>query len=133
MSFAPIKRAAIWALHDWVNGEQPPPVQPRIVRRSDSPAFARDPHGNAVGGIRMPDLEAPLATHRSEAEPGGGPFGLGHTTPFPAEKVRSLYPDQAAWYAKYEAAVKHLVETKAILPDDAESLLFYARAAELPG
>ena len=130
--FAPATRGAAHALHRWINGAAPPPKQPRIQRRTDEAAYARDENGNALGGIRWPDLEAPLATHRGEPEPGGFPFSLGLSTPFPEEKVRSLYPDHAAWFAKYKAAVDHLVDTEVILPDDAAEMLARAASATLP-
>ena len=130
--FAPATRGAVHALHRWVNGGAPPPKQPRIQRRTDEAAYARDENGNALGGIRWPDLEAPLATHRGEPEPGGFPFSLGLSTPFPEEKVRALYPDHAAWFAKYKAAVEHLVDTEVILPDDAAEMLARAASADLP-
>jgi len=130
--FAPAMRGAVHALHRWVNGGAPPPEQPRIERQADGAAFVRDENGNALGGIRWPDLEAPLATHRGEPEPGGFPFSLGISTPFPEEKVRSLYPDHAAWFAKYRAAVDHLVDTQVILADDAAAMLARAESTSLP-
>ena len=45
---------------------------------------------------------------------------MGTSTPFPPEKVRALYPDHAAWFAKYRVATERLVETGVFLPDDAE-------------
>ena len=130
--FAPATRGAAHALHRWINGGEPPPQQPRIQRRTNEAAYARDENGNALGGIRWPDLEAPLGTHRGEPEPGGFPFSLGLSTPFPEEKVSSLYPDHAAWFAKYKAAVDHLVDTEVILPDDAAEMLARAASATLP-
>lgn len=130
--FAAAKRGAVHSLHQWINSGQAPPRQPRIERRTDDPAFARDDHGNAIGGIRWPDLEAPLGTHRAEPEPGGPPFGLGYSTPFSVEKVRSLYPDHAAWFAKYKAAVDHLVDTEVIHPGDAADMYARAETADLP-
>ena len=129
--FAPATRGAVHALHRWVNGGAAPPKQPRIRRRTDEATYARDENGNALGGVRWPDLEAPLGTHRGEPEPGGFPFSLGLSTPFPEEKVRSLYPDHAAWFAKYKVAVDHLVENEVILPDDAADMLARAESAVL--
>src|SRR6266516_4722864 len=55
---------------------------------------ARQP-GNARGGIRLPQLEAPTAT--LSGEPGGGPGFcslLGFTAAFDAARLASLYPTQ---------------------------------------
>jgi Alpha/beta hydrolase domain len=129
--FGPAKRAALHLLPQWADGAPPPPVQRRITRGDDPATLARDANGNAIGGIRWPDLEAPLATHRAEAEPGGFPFGLGQTTSFGSEKIRALYPDHASWFAKYKAAVERLVQGQVILPDDAAAMLAGAQAADI--
>jgi Alpha/beta hydrolase domain len=134
VSYAAAKRGALNDLHQWVGGGEPPPSQPRIVRSPDGSAIARDEHGNALGGIRWPELDAPLATHRGEPDPEGWyPFGLGNSTPFTADTVRSLYADRAAWLARYEAAVGHLIETKVIVAADAAEMLERAQAIEFPG
>ena len=57
---------------------------------------------------------------------------MGTSTPFPPEKVRALYPDQAAWFANYRVATEHLVETGVFLPDDAEAVIARASTLELP-
>lgn len=130
--FGPAKRAAIHLLPKWLEGGSSPPIQPRITRGDDPTWLARDENGNATGGIRWPDVEAPLAIHRAEARPGGGPFGMGETTPFSDEKIRALYPDHASWFAMYKAAVDHLVDNQVILPDDASDMLTQAEAVEFP-
>ncbi len=130
--FGPAKRAAIHLLPKWLEGGSSPPIQPRITRGDDPTWLARDEAGNATGGIRWPDVEAPLAIHRAEARPGGGPFGMGETTPFSDEKIRALYPDHASWFAMYKAAVDHLVDNQVILPDDASDMLNQAEAVEFP-
>ena len=94
--------------------------QPRLAREGEPPELPRDEHGNATGGIRLPDLEAPLGTHVGQSPRDGFVQLMGTSTPFPPEKVRALYPDQAAWFARYRAATEHLVETGVFLPDDAE-------------
>jgi hypothetical protein len=47
-------------------------------------------------------------------------------------EVRSLYPDHAAWFAKYKAAVDHLVDTEVIHPGDAADMYARAETAALP-
>ena len=129
VSFAPALRAAFHALQQWLEGGAPPPRQPRFQRQDGTRVLARDEHGNALGGIRWPDVEAPLATHVGENLTDNIANVGGSSTPFPPEKVRALYPDHATWYRKYEAAVEQLVADQVVLPDDAAAML--ARAAEL--
>ena len=83
----------------WLNGGAPPAHQPRLAREGEPPELPRDEHGNATGGIRLPDLEAPLGTHVGQSPRDGFVQLMGTSTPFPPEKVRALYPDQATWFA----------------------------------
>ena len=128
MSFAPAVRAALHALQRWLEDGAPPPHQPRFERQGGTRVLARDEHGNALGGIRWPDLEAPLGTHVGENLTDNIANVGGSSSPFEPEKVRALYPDHSAWYQKYEAAVEQLVADQVVLPDDATEML--ARVAE---
>ncbi len=132
VSFAPTVRATLHALRRWLDGGAPPPHQPRFQREGDTRVLARDEHGNALGGIRWPDLEAPLGTHVGENLTDNIANVGGSSTPFPPEKVKALYPDHAAWFAKYQAAVEQLVKSEVVLPDDAAEMLARAAALDLP-
>lgn len=121
VSFGPLHRGAVHALHAWLTEGNPPPRQPRISRVGDR--FERDSDGNAVGGIRMPDMEAPLAVHIGENLRRDVILHFGTSTPFAPEKVRALYPTKDAYLAKYRPAVDRLVEAKVIAPDEADALL----------
>ncbi|MFI5047187.1 MAG: alpha/beta hydrolase domain-containing protein [Acidimicrobiia bacterium] len=132
VSFAPANRAALHALRRWLDGEGPPPHQPRLLKTGEPPAFPRDEHGNALGGIRWPDVEAPLGTHVGESPSEGYVQLMGHSAAFPPEKVRALYPDHATWLAQYTAAVDRLVEDQVVLPDDAAGMIARASTLELP-
>ena len=76
VKFTPAIRGALHALRRWLDGGAPPPHQPRLARNGDE--LVRDEHGNAVGGIRLPELEAPLATHVGESPRGGFVADDGH-------------------------------------------------------
>ena len=66
-----------------------PAHQPRLLKEGDPPRFPRDEHGNAIGGIRWPDLEAPLGTHAAERLGDDGTSLLrGMSTPFPPRRSR---------------------------------------------
>ncbi len=133
VAFAPALRGALHALQRWLDAGVAPQHQPRLVREGTPPLFRRDEHGNAIGGIQWPDLAAPLATHVAERIDGDESSLLrGSSTPFPAEKVHALYPDQAAWFAKYKASVEQLTQAGVILPDDGAALLAKAEARPLP-
>jgi Alpha/beta hydrolase domain len=133
VSFAPATRGAAHALRSWLDGGDGPLHQPRLLKEGDPPRFPRDEHGNAIGGIRWPDLEAPLGTHAAERLGDDGTSLLrGSSTPFTPEKIKTLYSDRAEWFARYNAAVERLVESGVILPDDAAMMLARADSQSLP-
>ena len=132
VSFAPAVRAALHALQRWLEEGSPPPHQRRFERQDGTRVLARDEHGNALGGIRWPELEAPLGTHVGENLTDDIANVGGSSTPFPPEKIRALYPDHSAWYRKYEAAVEQLVADQVVLPDDAADMLTRVAELELP-
>lgn len=133
VSFTPAIRGAAQALRSWLDEGGAPPHQPRLIKEGDPPRFPRDGHGNAIGGIRWPDLEAPLATHAAERLGDDGTSLLrGSSTPFSSETIKALYPDRSAWLAKYGAAVDRLVEAGVIVPDDGATMLARAQSRELP-
>ena len=107
-------------------------ISPVSSGEGETRVLARDEHGNVLGGIRWPDLEAPLGTHVGENLTDNIANVGGSSAPFPPEKVKALYPDHSTWYQKYEAAVERLVDDQVVLPDDAAEMLARAAALDLP-
>jgi hypothetical protein len=96
-----VSDTAYRALHRWVTTGEAPTSAPRIElsrdpgkpialwRPFDDSVIARDEHGNAKGGIRLPDIEVPLA--RWDGATNGNRLG-GAYGPFDLAKVRSPLP-----------------------------------------
>jgi hypothetical protein len=104
-----------------------------LLKHGTPPRFRRDEHGNAVDGIQLPDVAAPLATHAAERIEGDGSNLLrGSSTSFTPEQVRALYPDHATWFARYKAAVEDLTQAGVVLPDDGEAMVAQAETRPLP-
>ncbi len=132
VSFAEMNRAALHALRRWVEVGEAPPKQPRLFKQGDPPSLPRDEHGNAVGGIRWPEVEAPTATHVGESPTEGFINLMGSTTPFLPEKITSLYRDRKDWLDRYDKATQRLVEVQLLLPDDGARIVARASTRELP-
>jgi hypothetical protein len=116
-------KAALAALTRWVRDGVAPPQSPAIELGSDPAApdpIVRDAHGNAKGGIRLPEVEAPTATvdggantTAQEAAPGGARnfcFLFGRTKLFDAAALKSLYATHDAFVRKFNAAADALVK-----------------------
>ena len=127
ISLLPLYDAAIHHLHAWVNGGGPPPVQPKL--EFDGGEVVRDEHGIAVGGIRLPAAEVPVATNSAiPLGPGIYPLLQGSSYPFPAAKLAELYGDEATYAAKVEQAARACEKAGVVLPRDVEPLIAEAIA-----
>ena len=107
-------------LDAWVRGGPPMPHVPRIQRDPTSvDGVARDEHGNALGGVRAPWLEAPRAQYlpRCPCSPTNG-----QTVPFSPEKLAALYATDDEYRARWNRAVDRLVEDRLLLVADAEAM-----------
>jgi len=127
---APVVDAALHHLQRWLTEGVPPPVQPRIEFVGDPPRVDRDDDGIARGGIRLPQVEVPLA-HDSAIQQHPDVFSrlVGFHEPFGAEKVRARYESRAGFLARYEAAAREAEEAGVVLPRDVGPLVADARAA----
>ena len=87
--------AALRQLERWVrSGRGPAPAPPLSVQPGSPPIVERDPLGNAVGGIRTPQVDVPIATISGIGQPAGSPCRrFGTTIAFDAATIASLYPD----------------------------------------
>jgi hypothetical protein len=89
----------------WVRYGIAPPSAPKIeFSTGEAPAIVRDELGLALGGIRLPEVEVPIALNTGVNS--GATFCVLYGTyqPFAAETIRSLYPNH--WdYVRQVSAV----------------------------
>jgi hypothetical protein len=125
-----VLNAAIAALNRWVREGIAPPMAPRIEMNGST--IVRDAYGNALGGIRTPYVDVPIATLSGEGQ-GGSVLCIlfGTTTLFPAEVLMSLYADQEAYVAAVEESADAAVQAGFLLPTDAELVKAAAALTEL--
>jgi hypothetical protein len=109
--------AALRRLTEWIDTGTAPRSFPRIATDETGSGIARDADGNAVGGIRLPDLAAPTAVHLG-ANPGNPLAALtGQSTPFTREQVEARYHDSDDYIHQWDEAVTELAAAGAVLPD----------------
>jgi hypothetical protein len=126
--------AALHQLERWVKDGTPPPKAPRLELTADAtPAIARDEHGNALGGIRTGQMEAPLATINGLPNAGGSFCRLfGNTTPFDAATLAELYPSKDVWLEQFTKATNQAVKAGFLLRPEADHYLAAAEALTWP-
>src|SRR5262245_55446722 len=119
----PLYEAAFHHMQSWLVDGTPPPIQPKLEFAGDPAQVVRDGHGIAVGGIRLPQAEVPLATNSAiPRAPDIFAYLRGSCHPFDADKLRALYGDKIAFLTAFESAAKRAVEAGVLLPRDAAAL-----------
>ncbi|MFP6584905.1 MAG: alpha/beta hydrolase domain-containing protein [Candidatus Hydrogenedentota bacterium] len=127
LSFQPVYSASLRHMHRWLKDGTEPPSMPRIVvGEKDSPGVERDQHGNAQGGIRLPDFVVATSTHSGTGKrtPGGNRFSFlyGNAEDFSEDQLASLYPTQTGFLQAYDEALKNSVAEGMVLAEDAPNL-----------
>jgi len=93
-----------------------------LIDASLDAGIHRDETGNATGGIRVPELEAPVATH-SGSRPGNPLAALiGQSVPYPPARLAARYPDADAYLRDWDAAVDRARDQGLLLDTDLEEL-----------
>ena len=133
-----VVKAGLVALTRWVRDDVVPRQSPAIELGAPTaldPAVVRDGHGNAKGGIRLPELEAPTARldgRRNEvAQAAAGVqnfcFLYGTTELLDDATLAGLYPTHDAFVTKFNAAADVLVRDGYWLRPEAEEAKNAAR------
>jgi hypothetical protein len=138
---------ALAALRRWAVDGVTPPRADRIELHDDPDAgpkgsrdealpAKRDEHGNALGGVRSPHVDVPVAryfphsTLQNPEEGGRLDIGdlMGSMERFTPERLRALYGTPATYRARYEEGIGRLLDERWILDGDAVRLADYAAA-----
>jgi hypothetical protein len=116
-----VMNAAVRWLWQWAaEGTEPPSAPPIEVAGG---AIVRDGDGNAIGGLRTPQVDVPLATLTGE-----GMSMVGRTVPFDDATLAARYGDEAGYLAAFTRALDATIEAGFLLEDDRAAIL--ADAAE---
>jgi hypothetical protein len=129
-----VLKAGLFHLNGWVRGGPPPPKSPRVTMNAANPKqIERDEHDNALGGIRLPELEVPIATLSGAPSPGSPGFCIlfGSTVPFEPTRLAELYPDHETYVSAYDAAVDRMLDAGFILEVDAAAAKVAAAASDI--
>lgn len=139
MPFYMAENAALRHLSNWVKSGTLPPTAPRM-KRNWLGNLVKDADDNVVGGLRLPDIEAPIATYGNANFTTGSLAFLdlfacvagGYTEYFDKAKLKALYPTHADYVAKFKKAADAALAAGHILPEDHVKALQRAQAAPIP-
>lgn len=112
--------AGVVAIDTWVRtGEAPSEADPITVADG---RIVRDELGNAIGGIKIPQVAVPTSTHgapNGDRETNLICFLQGYEVPFDEATIDRLYPSEEEYLAAIDAAADDLERQGFILPEDA--------------
>jgi len=121
--------AAHGALDRWVRDGTAPASAERLAFQGN--AIARDANGNALGGVRLPPIDVPVAEYQgSNKFAGQGAnfcFLLGSEVAFSEEKLKALYPTPDSYLQKLSQAAEAAVAKGILEREDAAELIANAR------
>jgi len=129
-----IASAALWRLNRWArtgraHGASAPQLR---VTAGDPPTIERDGFGNAIGGIRTPQVDVPVATLSGLGQTGAAFCGLfGTTVPFDAATLAGLYPTHDAYVSAVMNATRTAVRAGFILKADRPAIRAAATASDI--
>ena len=118
-----VQSALLEILDQWVRDrEDPPPSQViDLVDAADgSKEIARDGAGNALGGVRLPSLEAPLGSYLPNNTGAGFCFLIGSFIPFDDGELARRYPKHQSFLRQVVDAADRAVADRFLLEADAE-------------
>jgi hypothetical protein len=125
--------AAIYWLKRWIVTGTPPPRAPLLETTHVSPVVYKvDANGNVIGGVRTPQVDAPIAALGSQGNSGGFCVLFGSTVPYSAAHLASLYKTHGQFVAAWARAVRSDRADGFLLPADAAELLHSAVVSDVP-
>ena len=122
-------------LQQWERTAPPPN---HVLHVADVPEegfveLQRDATGNALGGVRLPAVEVPVATYSGTNTGSDFCYLFGAVTRFDDRTLARLYPSHAFYVRKVEAAIQRALAEGFLLSEDAEILRGQAANARAIG
>lgn len=121
-----VVKAAFHALNRWMVDGSPPPSAPPLQLEPDRPPrVVRDIHGNALGGVRTPSVDVPVAALSGSPAPDSSILCslFGSTTPFDQPTLDTLYPTRAAYETAFESSLDRAITAGFVLAADRATYL----------
>ena len=131
-----VAKAAWHDLKAWIETGKTPVVAPRItVTPGATLAVERNGDAIALGGIRTPPVDVPVAAVSGQAGPNPSTICLllGSTKPLTAARIAALYPSRAAYLKAYNANADKTIKAGFVLPADRAALLAFANPSTVQG
>ncbi len=125
--------AAVHWLNRWIVDGTPPPPGPLLATTHVSPVvYKLDANGNVIGGVRTPQVDAPIAALGSQGNSGGFCFLFGSTVPYSPAHLAGLYKNHGQFVSAWARAIHKEQAAGFLLPADGSELLRSAARSHIP-
>ena len=118
-------------LDAWTRSNIPPPRAPVLETAPGSNGSALetklDKNGNAVGGLRTPYLDVPIATYYTSSKPADEKSvrfctTQGYKVPFEKKRIVALYPTRETYLSKVNSMVDAMVKQRFFTETDGKRI-----------
>ena len=124
--------AAVHWLNLWVTLGIAPPQPPVLATTQSSPVvFQDDANGNTMGGVRSPQVDAPIAALGGIGNSPAFCALFGTTVPYNASELNSLYPNHGVFVLKWDLSTLKDLFAGYLLPADAVELANSAASSQV--
>lgn len=113
-------------LHLWAAEGKVPEIVGNMERDGDGTNLARDKDGNAIGGLRSPFMEVPIAAYHG-SDPQDDMGTIGTMKYFSAEMLTERYGSAEKWLERFVAYTDKQVKEGWIVAEDAEKMKQWAK------
>jgi len=131
-----VVKTALRALNSWIVDGIAPPSFPLLQINAAGDGYETDEYGNALGGVRSPHMDVPIAKlsglNNADRKGDGLCFLFGSTQMLDDATLYSLYPTHNDYVAAVTASTREAVNSGALLPEDAVLVIGAAVAADVP-
>jgi hypothetical protein len=116
--------AAMYWTNQWVtNGTLPPTGTPLQLASVSPVVYAKDANGNTLGGVRGPQVDAPVAAFGGLGNTPAFCILFGTTVPFSSTTLAGLYRNHGSFVSQWAQAAQSDVKAGFLRPADAEELI----------
>lgn len=131
--FRHVMHAAFDHMVRWVEEDVPPPTAEPLTAASEGSddVFARDEHGNVLGGIRLAEHAVPTATNTGMNSGEGFCRLYGSHEPFDAATLAELYPTHGDYVDAVREVVAENLEAGYIVEHDAVQTVWRAERSDV--
>jgi hypothetical protein len=124
--------AAMYWTNQWVtNGVLPPMATPLQLASVSPVAFAKDTNGNTLGGVRGPQVDAPVAAFGGVGNTPAFCVLFGTTVPFTPATLAGHYKNHGAFVSQWAHSAQNDSTAGFLRPADAEELVQSAASSNV--